>query len=422
MKTVKFYTLGCKANQYDTQSIREQFMRAGFQESGNSHPADICVINTCTVTQRADSESLGLMRRAARVNPGARIIVTGCFSELEPATIKKAQPRCLIVKNKDKNKILTLLIKKYSSFLTHNSSLITSFKGHTRAFLKIQDGCDNLCSYCRVPFARGLSRSKALSSVVREARQLVKNGFREIVLTGICLGSFGQDLRPRLSLVDAIGALESIDGLSRIRLSSIEAGDVSDELIEKMAHSKKLCRHFHIPIQSGDDMILKKMHRKYLGEDYLRLIKRIKKRIPGVAITTDVLVGFPGESEDAFKNTVELVKRISPLRVHIFPYSARPATAAAALKNKISPQIIKERELRLKDIAYKCSLFYQRRFLKKIMDVLIEGRDKQNPLAWEGHTDNYIKVKVRAGQNLKGRIIPVRLEKTVDDYVSANIR
>lgn len=411
MKTVKFFTLGCKVNQYETQAIREQFIRAGFQELEDSHPADIYLINTCTVTHRADSESLNLMRRAKRENPKARIIVMGCLTELDENKIKKINGINLIVKNKDKNRIMEMFDKKKSQPITHHSQLITYFQGHTRAFLKIQDGCDNFCSYCKVPLVRGKSRSRDLGQIIKEANTLVENGFKEIVLCGICLGAYGKDLEPRISLVNVIEELEKISGLLRIRLSSIEAGDVCDELIDKMAKSKKLCQHLHIPIQSGDDEILKKMNRRYTRTDYLNLINKIKKKIPQIAITTDILVGFPGETEENFQNTVSLIKEILPLRSHIFPYSPREGTPAFNFSSQINPKIIKQRTAQLKAVTQDCSLKYYQQFLNKNMDVLIEGRCKEDMNFWQGHTDNYIKVLIKSKQRLKNKILVVKLKK-----------
>jgi len=283
--------------------------------------------------------------------------------------------------------------------------------------LKIQDGCDNFCAYCRVPLARGASRSKLLSGILSEARELVEKGFKEIVLTGICLGAYGKDLKPRKSLVDVITALEGIIGLCRIRLSSIEAGDVSDELINKMAVSLRLCRHLHIPIQSGDNKILKEMRRKYSREDYLRLVKKIKKRVPQAAITTDVLVGFPKEEEENFLNTLDLVRKIAPLRAHIFPFSPRPGTAAFDYKEKTRECAIKERVARLRILSERCFLSFCGKSLGKTFPVLIEGRWPDNSIYWEGHTDNYIKVLVKSRKNLKNQLIRVKLEQLVDGNV-----
>ncbi|MCX5696546.1 MAG: tRNA (N(6)-L-threonylcarbamoyladenosine(37)-C(2))-methylthiotransferase MtaB [Candidatus Omnitrophica bacterium] len=408
MKTIKFYTLGCKVNQYDTQSLREDFLRRGFKEFANGKAADIYVINTCTVTARADSESLGFVRKARRENPAARIIVTGCLAELDARKIEQVDKNSLIVRNRDKESIIQRLTTNDQRLTTNG---ISHFKGHTRAFLKIQDGCDNFCSYCKVPLVRGRSRSKPLMEIVSEARDLVKSGFKEIVLTGICLGSYGKDLKPEIGLVNLIEELEKIGQLLRIRLSSIEAADISEALILKLSRSKKLCRHLHIPIQSGDDNVLKDMHRRYTRADYLNLIKKIKRKIPGVAITTDVLVGFPGELQGNFENTMDLVKKIMPLKVHIFPYSRREGTFAAQDRNKEVPvHMIRERLLTLKKLADTCAMDYKKQFLGKKMEVLFEEGCKDSPGWWQGHTDNYILVRFRSGRNLKNRLIKVPVD------------
>jgi len=387
MKTVKFYTLGCKVNQYDTQSIRERFIQSGFKELSDGRPASVYVINTCTVTHKADSESLGFIRKARRENPKARIIVTGCLVEKDSA--------CLF-----KIKEINLVISK--RFFPDS---ISDFYGHTRAFLKIQDGCNNFCSYCKVPLVRGKSRSRPLEDIIQEASCLAKKGFKELVLTGIDLGSYGKDLKQKISLVDVIEALERIEGLLRIRLSSIEAGDISNELISKISESKKICRHLHIPIQSGDDKILRKMNRKYCRNDYLKLIKKLKKFVPGIAITTDCLVGFPGESEKNFTNTIDLLRKIAPLKAHIFPYSQRPGTLASKFDGRIDTSIIKKRMLRLEKVSRSLALKYKRKFFNKHMDVLIEAKSKDKPGFWEGYTDNYIRVKVRSKRNLKNKLV-----------------
>jgi threonylcarbamoyladenosine tRNA methylthiotransferase MtaB len=407
---IRFYTLGCKVNQYDTQAMREACLGRGFREAADGRRADLYIINTCTVTARADSESLALVRRARRENPAARIVVTGCLAELDETKIRQADRNVLIVKNKDKENILQRITHN-AQRITHNAQRIAQdgisyFAGHTRAFLKIQDGCDNLCSYCKVPLVRGHSRSKALREVVVEAGNLVKNGVREIVLTGICLGAYGRDLQPRISLAEVIAELEKIKPLLRIRLSSIEASDISGALIEKLRRSGKLCRHLHIPIQSGDNRVLKKMHRHYARDDYLKLVKKLKSRIPGIAITTDVLVGFPGESAKDFQNTLDLVKKIKPLKVHIFPYSKREGTAAAqAVDQEVPLKIIQERIRILKKLADRCALDFKRRFLGKKIEVLFEEELKDAPGWWRGYTDNYILVKYRSGSNLKNKLV-----------------
>ncbi|MCX5709062.1 MAG: tRNA (N(6)-L-threonylcarbamoyladenosine(37)-C(2))-methylthiotransferase MtaB [Candidatus Omnitrophica bacterium] len=417
MKKVKFYTLGCKVNQYETQEIRERFLEAGFLEVKGKEGADVYVVNTCTVTAKADKDSLYFIHRSYHENPKAKIIVTGCLSELERKKIKAQPGVSLVVSNRDKTQIVFKLRGKRKK----PEQGISFLEGHTRAFLKIQDGCDNFCSYCRVPLARGKSRSKPIDEIIIEAERLVRNGFKEIVLTGICLGSYGGDHKPRKDLGDVIEKLEKIEGILRIRLSSIEAGDVSDRLIAKMASSTKLCPHLHIPIQSGDDEILKKMRRKYSRWDYLDLVKKIRKKVRQVAITTDVLVGFPGEEEKNFFNTMDLVRKITPLRCHIFPFSPRPGTAAANFPGIPQKSVVKERVKRLRIIAQSCSRTFCQKSLGKKMAVLIEGRSPDNPGFWEGHTDTYIKVLINSRKNLRNKLVLARLKKVTPGGVLSEI-
>ncbi|OGX46676.1 MAG: hypothetical protein A3G38_00740 [Omnitrophica WOR_2 bacterium RIFCSPLOWO2_12_FULL_51_8] len=402
MKTIKFYTLGCKVNQYDTQVMREQFLARGFRELTNGAAAQVYLINTCTVTGRADSESLGFIRRAEKENPRARVIVTGCLAELDADKIKHVCPAAVIVKK--------------GNWLKQG---ISGFSGHTRAFLKIQDGCDNFCAYCKVPLARGPCRSKPLQEIVSEAAGLARRGFKEIVLCGICLGAWGKDLRPAGELAEAISCLEKIPGLLRLRLSSIEAGDISAKLIAKFKNSKILCPHLHIPMQSGDDEILQLMLRQYRRADYLGLAAQIREDVPGIAITTDCLVGFPGEEERHFQNTISLLRKIIPLKTHVFPFSARPGTKAASLPGAVSPEEIKIRACRLRAVARECALKYQQGFLGKKVSVLVEQRAGDDPACQEGHSDNYIKVRMRAKRGLRNQLVQVKLKEVRGDYCLA---
>jgi threonylcarbamoyladenosine tRNA methylthiotransferase MtaB len=412
MRTIKFFTLGCKVNQYETQAIREKFIQRGYKEvagSGN-RKAGVYVINTCTVTQRADSQSLNLIRRLNKENPAAKLVVTGCLAELDGDRIKQAASLSLIVRNKDKERIVSLSGANKGRKHRSGTAGISSFSGHTRAFLKIQDGCNNFCSYCKVPLVRGGSRSRPLRQITREARQLVNNGFKEIVLTGICLGSYGKDLPAGLRLIDVITALEGVNGLLRLRLSSIELGDISAGLLNKIANSKIVCPHLHIPLQSGDNRILKLMNRNYRASDYLRLIRKAKQIIPGASITTDVLIGFPGETETNFRHTLNLIEKIQPLKVHIFPYSSRPGTAASRnFKAEVARQVIKERMRCLGAIADNCAQCFKKQFLDRELAVLCEQRCKDNPDYWQGYTANYIKVRVKSAENLKNRLVHVNL-------------
>jgi len=390
MKKISLFTLGCKVNQYETQALREQFLRAGFEEN-NGAAADVYIINTCTVTHHADRESRRLIRKALHSNPKAKIIVTGCYVENDASEILQISDKIQLLPNQQ---------KQYG---------ISAFCGHERAFVKIQDGCDAFCAYCKIPLVRGRSRSRALEEIVQEAARLVNNGFKEIVLTGICLGDYHyQDY----DLADVLDYLERIKGEFRIRLSSIEPHLVSEKLIEKIADSEKICPHLHIPLQSGDNAILRKMNRKYTQKDYLNLIARIKKKIKNVAITTDVLVGFPGEADKNFRNSVRCLKKILPLRTHIFPFSPRQGTAAFDFQGRIEPGMIKQRVALLKEVAAECSYKFRKRFLRKGLTVLIESNPDKQSEFFCGYSENYIRVLVKdASRKQINKLISVRAEK-----------
>ncbi len=397
IRTIKFFSLGCKANQYDTQSIRERFLRKGFREVYKGELPDYFLVNTCTVTSGADQKSRNIIRRCIQSNLKAKVVVTGCLVENDWQSLVDI-------------KGIGLVIKK--SFFPEG---ISSFSQHTRAFLKVQDGCSNFCTYCKVALVRGRERSKGLKEIVEEATRLIACGYKEIVLTGICLGAYGRGFYPKRNLVDVIDSLEKIKGLSRIRLSSIEAGDVSPLLIQRLKNSNKFCRHLHIPIQSGDDSILKMMNRKYTSRKYLDLVARLKRNIAQLSITTDCLIGFPGETEKNFKSTVDLVKKIKPLKVHIFPYSRREGTKAANFSGSVEPKIIDARCKHMEDVASSCRINFMRGFLSKNMSVLIEGRSKNNPGFLEGLTDNYLLVKLPFKPDLKNEIVRVRLKRMLRD-------
>lgn len=403
MKTFKIYTLGCKVNQYDTQVIREEYQRKGYLEITANSPADLYIVNTCTVTSSADKKSRHFIHHAHRENPKAQIIVTGCYAQLDAKILNKIPGVTKV------NKMKKTL------------PAISDFQDHTRPFLKIQDGCNNSCTYCKVHIVRGRSRSKTLAKVIAEAKQLAAKGFKEIVLCGVCLGLYGQDLKPRSSLLQAIKALEKINCLERIRLSSLEAWDINNALIDHIAKSKKLCRHLHIPIQSGDDRILKRMNRKASSRLYADLVKKAQKKIPGLCISTDIMVGFPGESDDNFRSTVKLLQTIKPMRIHIFPYSRRKGTAAASFQDPVPANTIIERSNQMKVLARTSELAFMQRFINKKLVVLFEERAKDTPGCWEGHTDNYLKIRVRSARNLKNQLVLVKLVKIQDSHFQANI-
>jgi len=392
IKKFKVHTLGCKVNQYDSQVVREGLSYAGLHQALKGDYADICVINTCTVTSRADTKSRQLIKKAIKDNPKAKIAVTGCCVQDNAELLRRIKGVDLIVGNDRRGKLLDLI--EPSSQQPDKFLPIRNFDDRTRAFVKIQDGCDNFCSYCKVPYVRGRSRSREIEDIKKEIQGLVENGFREIVLCGICLGEFGRASSSRTNLVKLIEELEKIPNLKRIRLSSIEAKDITAPLIRKIASSDKLCKHLHIPFQSGDDKILKLMNRHYAYDYYMDVVEKIKQSIKDVAITTDVIVGFPGESDKNFKNTIELLKKVVPLRTHIFPFSARIGTKAYSLEGKVRDHIIKERTSVLKSITTDLSFLYRRSFLNEESEVLIESSLDIKSDSFCGYSSNYMKILI----------------------------
>jgi len=409
-------TLGCKVNQYESQLIRENFLANGFIEVNGKEAADVYVINTCTVTNQADKDSRYFIRKAHNLNPQAKIVVTGCITERDADTISKIEGVTDIIRNCDKDKLLSSIT---DDLRLTTYDYITDFKDHNKAFVKIQDGCNNFCSYCKVPFVRGRSRSRPLDEIKNEVDTLLKNGFKEIVLSGICLGEWGRDLAGDLELADVIEELQNCDGDFRIRLSSIELKYISDKLLEKMAASKKMCRHLHIPLQSGDNHILKMMNRPYAKEAFLEGIKRIRSFIPEIGLTTDVLVGFPGETDRHFEETLKVVKRFKPHRIHAFSFSRREGTKAAELTGQVSSGIIKNRMEKLAKISEDISRDYRKGFLGKELEVLIEDKRDKATGFLTGYADNYIKVMINEGDSLKRTLHGCKISEVTVEYTLA---
>jgi len=424
MKTFKLYTLGCKVNQYETQAIREDFIANGFKEVNSQRPADIYVINSCTVTSRADSKSLELIRRARKQNHRAEIVLTGCLVNVDTANLRRQTKVNFMLNNQFKNRLVDMIKNKKTLGKVTAKFIplkVSDFKNHSRAFVKIQDGCNNRCAYCKIPLVRGKSRSRPLPEIKEEVGRLVKKGFQEIVLTGICLGDYGQDLDNRDvvsgDLAAVIDSLEGIKGNFRIRLSSIEAKDVTDRLIVKLTQSEKLCPHLHIPFQSGDDEILRKMQRNYSVRDYLRVVKNIKKKLPRAAITTDIMVGFPGEQEKHFQNTLRFIGQISPSRIHVFPFSPRPETLAFSLTERVRAETVKKREKVLLALATEKAVTYYKGFINQALTVLTEHkRDKDS--GWlKGYAENYIPVVFPGPDSLMGKLVGVKIIGVEDTKV-----
>jgi len=410
MKTFKIQDLGCKVNQYESQLMREQFLSFGFTEA-NGKPADIYVINTCTVTSSADSASRNLIRRALKLNSSAQIIVTGCYVEKDADEIKKICPDAIIVKNGQKNDIIDLIDNcRGERPFAPTCNGISAFAGHNRAFVKIQDGCDNFCSYCKVPLVRGRARDRGQDEIIKEIAKLVNSGFKEVVLCGICLGAY----KDFTGLLDK---MEAVHGLKRIRLSSVEPAYVTKNLINKISLSEKICRHLHIPLQSGDNKILKAMNRNYTNVQYLKLIDDIRAKMPETAISTDVLVGFPGETEVEFNNTLKVLKAVKPMRIHAFGFSKRKGTKAFLMPNEVDKNEKARRVKLVRGLGQAFAFSYAKNFQNRVVSVLTESaRDKKTNML-TGYTDTYIKVLFEGNNSLVNKILNVKIDKVGPDCV-----
>jgi threonylcarbamoyladenosine tRNA methylthiotransferase MtaB len=394
--------------------MREQLTRSGLQELSNGKKTDCCIINTCTVTTSADRQSRYLIRLAKRENPNARVIVTGCYAHSNAAELEKIDEVDLVLNNYKKERIAEFLNPRNRTNI-HLPFEISDFKSRTRAFVKIQDGCDNLCSFCKVPYVRGRSRSRIIDEIVDEVKRLSDNGYKEIVLTGICLGDYGKEFSGKTDLVDLIDEIEKIEGILRIRLSSIEAKDVTDKLIKKMAKSSKLCPHLHIPFQSGDDKILKHMNRRDTRQTYLKLVKKLKKNIKGMAISTDIMICFPGENKEEFNNTLDFLKEIVPSRVHIFTFQPRDKTPMSNCKSLIPRKIIKERYEQLKVLSDNLSFYFRKRFINKGLGVLFE---RKKDSYWCGYSENYLLTYLKSNVKL---LLDNKLRKIIVKKVDTSI-
>ncbi len=410
-KTVVFKTFGCKVNQYETQAIREDFLHGQYEEvEGN---ADVYVINSCTVTADADRDCRALIRSCHRENPNAKIVVTGCYAKKDAPEILALEGVTHLIQQHDKARIREILEGKEeprpSATPSYLPLQISDFKDHTRAFVKVQDGCDYRCSFCKVWVVRGRSVSRAPGDMIEEAGRLAAKGFKEIVLTGVSIGLYGKDLATPIDLLDLVFGLETVPGLERIRLSSIDPIDVTEPLIEKLLRSRKCCRQLHLSLQSGSDEILRRMNRNYTTSHYRSIVRRLRETAPDFSITTDVIVGFPGETEAQFQESLDFILEILPTRIHIFPYSARKGTIAYRFQNTLPSSVIRARARRLKALALDCSLRYRQPFLDQTVSVLLEGVEREGILS--GYTDRYVKVECPAGSERIGQLIPVRIER-----------
>ena len=382
MKRVAFYTLGCKVNQYETEAMLELFEKEGYEKAETEDYADVYVINTCTVTHMSDRKSRQYIRRMKKKNPDAIIAVVGCYSQVSPEEILSIDEVNLVMGTNDRKKIVEEVKKIDASRKVSTVDDIMKVKafeeieinktnGKTRAFLKIQDGCDRYCSYCIIPYARGRVRSRDLESIVKEVENLAANGYKEVVLTGIHVASYGKDIKETdIKLLDVIKQINDIEGIERIRLSSVEPILFTDEFVEAVSAMDKVCPHYHLSLQSGCDETLKRMKRRYTTEEYKTIVDRLRAAIPNVSITTDVIVGFPGETNEEFDKTYEFLKDIELTHMHIFKYSPRKGTPAATMENQVDPSTKHERSEKLLQLNEENFKKFGQKMLDKEFNVL----------------------------------------------------
>ncbi|MBD3917939.1 tRNA (N(6)-L-threonylcarbamoyladenosine(37)-C(2))-methylthiotransferase MtaB [Paenibacillus sp. PR3] len=423
MPSVAFYTLGCKVNFYDTEAMWQLFKNAGYEQVDfEEKTADVYIINTCTVTNTGDKKSRQIIRRAVRRNPDAVIAVTGCYAQTSPAEILAIPGVDLVVGTQDREKLLDFVGQIQSDRTPVNAVRnimktrefeeldVPDFADRTRAFLKIQEGCNNFCTFCIIPWSRGLSRSRDPKSVISQAEQLVAAGYKEIVLTGIHTGGYGDDME-NFDLADLIMELDKVEGLERIRISSIEASQIDEKMIDVLNRSSKMCRHLHIPLQAGENSVLKRMRRKYTTEEFAAKIKRLHEALPGVAITTDVIVGFPGETEEMFEEGFRFMQDIAFSEMHVFPYSKRTGTPAARMDDQVDEEVKNERVHKLIELSESMQLDYAKKWVGEVVDVIPERDYKGAPGTGlvMGYSDNYLQIVFEGTEALVGQLCRVKI-------------
>lgn len=431
-KTVSFLTLGCKVNQYDSDAMRTIFLQQGYKAVKEEEEADVYVINTCSVTSIGDRKSRQMVRKIRRKHPQAVIAVAGCYAQIAPEIFEAMGDIDVIVGAQNRSKIVeyveqaqkkekTINAVKDIMSVTEFENLYVDAEGETktRAFIKVQEGCDNYCTFCIIPFARGKLKSRKQKDAVEEIRRLVLKGYREIVLTGIHLGNYGRDLHDGTSLATLVEELLSIPNLLRIRMGSIESVELSDDLINLIKDEPRVCRHLHLPIQSGSDAVLRRMNRHYRLPEYKKLISELREKIPGLALTTDLIVGFPGETEENFMETLETLRELRFSAIHVFPYSQRTGTPAAVFPNQVPGDIKKDRVHRVQELEKEISKEYRKTFLQKTVHVLIE--EEKNGY-FEGLSDEYIRVSITDKNVEKGRLYSVYVENLTEDGLIGRVQ
>ena len=403
MKRVAFCTLGCKVNQYETNAMEESFINSGYEVANFEEKADIYVINTCTVTNMSDKKSRQMLRKAKQLNKNAIVIAVGCYAQVSAEELQKLDEVDLILGNNEKKEIVKYIEEFEKEKIVHLEDIVhqkefidfgtTTNIEKTRAVIKVQDGCDRFCSYCIIPYARGRVRSRRLESVIEEVKSLADNGVKEVVVTGIHIASYGKDFKENLSLINLLEEINKIDGIERIRIGSLEPTIIDEEFLKRLSKLEKICHHFHLSLQSGCNETLQRMNRRYTIEEFENVTKLLRNTYNDVILTTDIIVGFPGETEEEFSKTYEFLNKIAFYKMHIFKYSRRKGTKADLMENQILPEIQEERSKKLMELSNKNQEKYNNEYIGKTVEVLFEEQDGEYI---KGHTANYLVVKVKS--------------------------
>ncbi|MBN4908641.1 MULTISPECIES: tRNA (N(6)-L-threonylcarbamoyladenosine(37)-C(2))-methylthiotransferase MtaB [Mammaliicoccus] len=419
MATVAFHTLGCKVNHYETEAIWQLFKENDYERVDFETNADVFIINTCTVTNTGDKKSRQVIRRAIRKNPDAVVCVTGCYAQTSPAEIMAIPGVDIVVGTQDRHKLISYIedykqsrqpingVGNIMKNRKYEELEVPYFTDRTRASLKIQEGCNNFCTFCIIPWARGLMRSRDPEQVVSQATTLVNSGYKEIVLTGIHTGGYGEDLKD-YNLAQLLRDLEQVENLERIRISSIEASQLTDEVIDVIDKSTKVVRHLHIPLQSGSDTVLKRMRRKYTMAHFSERLQKLHKALPGLAVTSDVIVGFPGETEEEFQETYDFIVKHQFSELHVFPYSMRTGTPAARMTDQIDEEVKNERVHRLIELSNQLAKDYASKFDQTVLEVIPEEKGSTDGKL-VGYADNYMKIEFEGDESLIGELVKVKV-------------
>lgn len=432
--SVAFATLGCRVNHYETEAMTEKFLREGYEITEFDNFADVYVINTCSVTNMSDKKSRQIIGRARRKNENAVIAAVGCYSQVSPDEVSKIDGVDVVLGTRNKGDVvyyvnkakdegkMQVAVGEVLKNKTFEELNIEEYQDKTRAFLKIQDGCNRFCTYCLIPYTRGRTCSKDPDKVLEEIKRLEEHGFKEIILSGIHTASYGVDLEGDVTLISLLQEIEKLDGIERVRIGSIEPSFFTDEVIEKMRHMKKLCPQFHLSLQSGCDETLKRMNRRYTAKEYEEAVYKIRENLKDASITTDVIVGFPGETDEEFNETYKFLERIKLTKTHIFKFSPRKGTKAENMPNQVDVTIKENRSKALIELNNKNEGEFSESLVRREMDVLVEKELNEKPGYFEGYTRNYVRVVFESEKSdIIGKIVKCKIEEANGDYVSGKI-